>query len=347
MMKPIPFQQRIGHPRKDSGFHMEGYWIWCGSAICGDDGLFHMFASRIPKTLSFSPHWMTNSEVVHAVSETAEGPYRFSDVTLPSRDPSFWDGCMTHNPTIHWYGDEYLLYYTATTYSFPIPTPGTPVKQFSVEFWEAQRGQAIGLARSTSPYGPWKRMDHPVLTSRNGKWDEYMATNPAPLVQADGSVLLGYKSAEDPEKHGWPMILKYGLAWASCPEGPFERLLEDPIFQFDDAGVRIEDAYLWHEDGFYQMILNDLTGKLTGEDHSGVHAFSEDGKLWRIAEHPQAYSRTVAWDDGATTVQGSLERPQLIMQNGHPTHLICATANGPGHFNRATDTWNIVIPLVS
>ena len=40
------------------GFQMEGYWVWCGSVIKGDDGLFHLFGSRWPKELPFHPGWM-------------------------------------------------------------------------------------------------------------------------------------------------------------------------------------------------------------------------------------------------------------------------------------------------
>ncbi len=340
-----PFKSRLGNPQPDSGFRLADYWVWCGSALRGDDGLFHMFASRIPKALSFSPHWLTHSEIVHAVSDTPEGPYRFSDVALPPRDPSYWDGGATHNPTIHRWGGQYLLYYSGTTFSFPRPTPENPLQQFTEGFFEVNAAQRIGLAIADSPFGPWRRMDHPLLDPSPGDWDEFSITNPAPLIEADGTTWLGYKSARDPRVHGWPKILKYGMARAPQPDGPFTRCGDDPIFHFEDPGVRIEDAYFWHEDGVYQMVLNDLTGKLTGEDHSGVHAWSEDGLSWQIADPPQAYSRKVEWADGTTTVQGSLERPQLLMQDGRPTHLICATANGPGHFNHATDTWNIVFPL--
>jgi hypothetical protein len=48
------------------GFQMEGYWVWCGSVIKGDDGLFYMFGSRWPKKLPFHPGWMIALEVVHA-----------------------------------------------------------------------------------------------------------------------------------------------------------------------------------------------------------------------------------------------------------------------------------------
>lgn len=341
-----PFKDRLLPAPRGGGFATDDYWVWCGSVIRGDDGQYHMFASRIPKEVHFAPHWLTHSEVVHAVSPTPEGPYEFSDVALPERDPKYWDGRMTHNPTIHRLGDMYLLYYTATTFEAPRPTPENPMENFTPLFYEALGNQRIGVASATSPFGPWQRTDEPVMEPRPGMWDESMSTNPAPCVKEDGSVLLGYKSGLDPQKHGWPMILKYGLAEAPRWEGPYERVDDaEPIFQFDDPKVRIEDACIWHEDGVYQMLLNDLTGKITGEDHSGVHAFSPDGYNWQIAPQPQAYSRTVTWDDGSVATQGSLERPQVLMQDGVATHLFAATADGPGGFGKATRSWNMVIPL--
>lgn len=65
----------LGIVKRNSGFSMEGYWCWDGSVIAGDDGLYHMFASRWPKDVFFHPGWMTASEVVHAVSATPEGRY--------------------------------------------------------------------------------------------------------------------------------------------------------------------------------------------------------------------------------------------------------------------------------
>ncbi len=340
-----PFRSRIKPAPVGGGFAMEEYWVWCGSVTAGDDGLFHMFASRIPKNLPFSPHWLTHSEIVHAVSPTPEGPYAFSDVSLPPRDPMFWDGRMTHNPAIVRHGGRYLLYYTATTFAAAPPTPETPMQVFSPLFFEALVNQYIGLAWADSPYGPWHRPDDPILRPRSGCWDECMATNPAPFVEPGGRVLLGYKSGPDPLRHGWPMILNYGMACAESWDAPYLRLVDEPLFHFDDPGVRIEDACIWHEDGVYQMLLNDLTGKVTGEDHSGIHAWSVDAKRWQVADPPQAYSRNVLWDDGARIKQGSLERPQVLLQDGVPTHLFCATADGPGGFQNAANTWNMVIPL--
>ena len=30
----------------DGGFRMDGFWIWCGFVIRGEDGKYHMFAFR-------------------------------------------------------------------------------------------------------------------------------------------------------------------------------------------------------------------------------------------------------------------------------------------------------------
>ncbi len=71
-----------------------------------------------------------------------------------------------------------------------------------------------------------------------------------------------------------------------------------------------------------------------------MHAFAS-----RLLPAPRAYSRTVRGDDGREQVMGSFERPQLLIEDGVPTHLFAATADGPGEFTNAGSTWNMVTPL--
>ena len=78
------FHDKLLPAPMDGGFKMDGYWVWCGSVIKGDDGKYHMFASRWPKPPGFGPYWLTNSEIVHAISDKPAGPYKFSDVRSPS-----------------------------------------------------------------------------------------------------------------------------------------------------------------------------------------------------------------------------------------------------------------------
>jgi hypothetical protein len=181
-----------------------------------------MFASMWTQDVAFTPNWLTNSRIVRAVAKKPEGSYTYAEDVLPPRGDGFWDGKMTHNPTIHRHGKTYLLFYTGTTYQGPIATaaspklaPGSPLPI------EARANQRIGLATAPSVLGPWTRSDRPLLDPRLTHWDRLMTTNAAPLVEKDGSVLLLYKSTTHDKD-----TLKYGIARAKSPQGPYERLSE-------------------------------------------------------------------------------------------------------------------------
>lgn len=92
----------------------DGYYVWGGSVVKGDDGLFHMFYSRWKKDTWFSG-WVTHSEIAHALSENAEGPFVFQDVALAARGAEYWDGLCTHNPTVKRFDGKYNLYYMGNT----------------------------------------------------------------------------------------------------------------------------------------------------------------------------------------------------------------------------------------
>lgn len=330
---PQPFMERLLPAPKDGGFQRDDMWIWDGSVIQGEDGLWHMFASMWPKTLPFSPNWVTNSRVVRAVAKRPEGPYTYAEDVLPPREGGFWDGKMTHNPTIQRVNGTYLLFYNGSTYDAPIPTgPASEAVRR-----QAAGNQRVGLAIASSPAGPWTRMDKPLIEPKPGTWEEgSVTTNPAAWVEPDGSILLLYKSKR----------FRYGAARSKHFLGPYVRLTEKPIhWDRDGQAAFYEDVYAWKENGVYQMIFCDMKGLVSGENHAGGHAFSYDGAEWTLAPQPKAYSRKVRWEDGSETVQGSLERPQLIIQDGHPTHVIFATADGPGGWKRASKTWSLVIPL--
>ncbi|MCZ7645024.1 MAG: glycoside hydrolase family protein [Planctomycetota bacterium] len=330
------FIERLKPAPRAGGFRMEGYWVWCGSAIRGEDGRYHLFASRWPSALPMIPHWLTNSEVVRAVADRPEGPYAFEEVVLPPRAAA-WDGRMTHNPTIHKRGDTFLLFYTGTTYTGPTPEPGRLcTKEMRLE---ARANQRIGVATSKSVRGPWTRLDRPVLEPRPGKWDGLMTTNPAPCVNPDGSIYLIYKSTA---REG--DLLRMGAARAARPEGPYERVRDESLFAWDETRDHVEDAYVWRTPEGYELLMKDMRGGICGERGGGIHARSKDGADWTLTQPPLAYSRKVRWDDGTTTEQTHLERPQLLIENGRPTHLIAATSRGDAA-NPFQESWTLVIPL--
>ncbi|WP_372011052.1 glycoside hydrolase family protein [Paenibacillus chitinolyticus] len=322
------------------GFRMEGYWVWCGSAVKGEDGRYHLFASRWPDSLPMHPGWLVSSEVVRAVSDTPEGPYTYAETVLPARGAEYWDGRSTHNPHIVRIGDTYVLYYMGSTHPFADPEPGEPLRPEDPVTVVARSNKRIGIATASRPEGPWLRRDEPVLTVRPGMFDSFLTSNPAPCVLEDGSVLLVYKARKyEGFRHGEMTI---GAAKASHFEGPYTRLAEGPLFPPD---FNIEDPFVWKTEDGFSMIAKDMTGRLCGEKYGGIRAFSPDGVTWSLCDPPKAYSRTFLWDDGVMRQAGNLERPFLLMEGGVPTHLFAAASDGTKGFHDCTKTWNMVIPL--
>lgn len=326
---------------RDGGFRMEGYWVWCGSVIKGEDGRYHMFASRWPMNLPAHPGWIIASEVVRAVSENPEGPYSFQEVVLPPRGAEYWDGRMTHNPHITRFEDTYLLYYTGSTHPFPGVTQGEPLDNNDSRVIVGRANKRVGVAVAKSIFGPWKRMDTPILPTRPGRFDSYLTSNPAPCINPDGSVLLVYKArAYEGEGCGRMTI---GAAWADHYLGHYRVMDDKPIF--DPKLFHLEDPFIWRDNEGYKMAIKDMTSDFSGEERAGIFAFSSDGLNWTVPENPKAYSRTVVWDDGKTEVLGNFERPFILFEDGKPAYIFGAISNGSKGLLNPTETRNMVIPI--
>ena len=125
---------------------------------------------------------------------------------------------------MHKIGDEYVVFYIGV---------GQPVA-------DADLPQSIGAAYSTSPDGPWTRMDQPLLKPEEG-WEcggnpepNCGVSNPAVVPMADGSVLMFYRGNND-----------RGVGVASAPtwRGPYTRRNNaSSIFQ-GSIVVGLEDMY--------------------------------------------------------------------------------------------------------
>ena len=331
------FKDHLAPAPVAGAFRMKDYIIWGGSVIKADDGRYYMFASRWPKKLGMK-NWVTNSEIVLASADRPEGPYSFEKVILPPRGPQFWDGMTTHNPTIHRYKGKYILFYIGMTYPFKRPTQTITDKQYG-NTWNTKR---IGIAIADSPKGPWKRFNKPILQPRPNHWDAAITSNPAAIIHPDGSVLLIYKSAPVPyPERRKNRALHFGVASAPNYLGPYKRLNNGKYIDIKGAkNAHIEDPYIWYSNGYYHMIAKIFSKTLTGEAGAGFYAYSKDGEKWSLSKHPKAYSRTVLFNDGTTRTQIKLERPQVLLKNGTPTHIFFATRD-----SKESDIYNLVIPL--
>lgn len=334
---------KLGKAPKTPAYQSEGYWVWGSSVVKSPDGKYHMYVSRFPKSLPFHPGWMVASEIVHAVSDNIEGPYTFSDVALPARGPQYWDGKSTHNPRIFYYNNKYYLIYMGSTHPFEEPN----FENLTLDSkWciVARSNKRIGLAVSDSPYGPWKRKDEPLLDTEPNTFYSFLISNPSPIIQEDGSVMMIFKGRHyTPEgKHS---NMAMGVAYAKSIEGPYQILNDKkPIFQVDIQG-EAEDPFLWKDEKGYHVVFKDQLGQYTGEHGCGVLAHSKDGLKWTVDSDPKAYSLFIEWEDGSVSKQGQLERPFIYFEDGKPKCMFFATMDGPGGFENGKNTWNMCIPI--
>lgn len=349
-MPSFDLESRLRPAPRHGGFRLPDHWTWDGSVIQGEDGRWHLFASRWPKRFPMHPGWLFLSEVVRAVADHPEGPYEFQEVVLPPRDKFFFDGRMTHNPSIRRSGDRYLLFYTGVTYGADLPDDPALMPRETVhgtDLWcrEVWLRKRIGLATSKSVFGPWERPDEPLLLPRRGRWDCGITSNPSPWVMPDGSIYLAYKSGH--VTRGTALSpFRVGIARAESWDRPFVRLTDGPAYAFADPATIVEDPFLWQDSQGFHLLMKDLSGHVTGDKGSGLYLHSDDAVAWQLGDPPRAYSRRVRWDDGQRETVGQFERVQLLFDDrGRMTHLLGATALSEGDLQGVTDAWVTVVPL--
>ncbi len=324
-------------------FIMKGFWVWGSSVVKGDDQLYHMYVSRWPDSLLFHPGWMVASEIVHATAKNPEGPYTFSEVALPARGAQYWDGRSTHNPRILRYKNKWVLYYMGSTHPFENPN----VKEFSLSSkWciVGRSNKRIGVAIADSPYGPWKRFDDPILDTQPNTFYSFLTSNPSPVIEKDGSVLMIFKARSYVGNAGYSGMC-FGLAKAKNIYSKFKVINNEKPVMGGEGQPEIEDPFFWKDKSGYHMIFKDHVGKYTGESGEGVLANSKNAINWIVDSLPKAYSKTIRMKDGTVRKMGQLERPYILFENEKPAYIFFATMNGPGGFENATQSWNMVIPF--
>lgn len=326
--------------------------IWGASPIRDDDGLYHVFASKMALECPVfgadnQQYWLTNSYVVRGEASRPEGPYEEKEVVLGDRGPARWDGRQQHNPTIRRAADgTYLLFYTGTTFEGPRPScvggarPSLADARPLAE--RARSRQQIGVAVAPHPRGPWTRPDWPSLRTADAAPDGFdgrFNTNPSPLVLGNDSVLLVYKGV----RRAKPFRMRFGVAFAPHYASPaYARLATGrPLFSdlCGGAGCDIEDAFAWRDGAVFHMLFKDQTGAFAGEVDGGARATSRDALAWALAG--KAYSRSTRLGGRAVDLTFR-ERSQLLFDaSGRPTHLFNAVLEGA----KGEHTWNAVTPL--
>lgn len=294
----------------------EGYYVWGGSPIYGEDGRVHLFYSRWPEEYGMGG-WIHQSEIAHAVADHQEAPFRYLETILSPRGEGYWDGTTCHNPHIKKVDGRYALFYMGNS------NRKTDTKR-------------IGLALSDSLEGPWERPDSPLLDAGTpGAWDDHCTTNPSFVRHPNGQYWLYYKSWNTFEYENYtdPKIRgnrKYGLAIADRLEGPYVKYEGNPVLDYSDRGnnTQAEDGFVWQEGGQFHLLLRDM-GFFNHQ--YGLHLTSPDGLHW--SEPEIAYYDTDHYfgqppKPKHLSKYGRFERPQILFKDGRPDYLFLASQGG-------------------
>ncbi len=286
------FSELIQPVPQNSGFKISGYWVWGGSAIKVGT-TYHLFASRWPQKNNFPDDYFEESEIVHAISKSALGPYIFQEVVIGERDSTFWDSNMAHNPTIHKIGNKFVLFYI-----------GSDFTTFRGESDRLLR--RVGYATANNIEGPWQRSNVPLINEES--------SNPALFVEEDGSVKLLYRDEK----------LTVKMATAANFRGPY-RIANNNVW----PSARLEDFYLFKKDRSYHIICEDNMAALTGKERWGAHLVSKNGiNNWQKFEPTEVYNHSIIYESGDTLHCVRRERPQLLIQNKEITHLFNGVYDG-------------------
>lgn len=275
----------------NSGFKMEGYWIWCGSVI-KVDSVYHLFASRWPKSGPFPEGYRTNSEIVRATSTSAVGPYKFEEVVIGQRDSTFWDSNMAHNPTIHKIGDDFVLFYIGSDFT-------------TCQSQSKSLLRRVGYACSKSVSGPWIRSEKPLINQESN--------NPAVLVE-NGNLKLMFRDSK----------LRVFIAEARNYAGPY-KISNENVWHSSP----LEDFYLFKANHEYHLLCEDNVGAVSGHVRWGAHLCSNNGLTdWKKGEPLIVYNHEIELSDGNVIHCKRRERPQLIIGNNRITCLITSVYDG-------------------
>jgi len=295
---------------------LEGYYVWGCSPVVAPDGKIHVFFSRWDSSKGMGG-WISRSEIAHAVADRPEGPYYNVETILAPRGEGYWDGTTCHNPHIQFVDGKYCLFYMGNS------NKKTNTKR-------------IGLATADSLNGPWKRTDKPLLEAGPaGAWDDHCTSNPSFIKHPNGQYWLYYKSwnTDEYENPVNPKIRgnrKYGLAISKKLEGPYKRYSNKPIIDYSGFGNnrQLEDGNIFIEDGKFYMLARDM-GRF---DHEvGIILEANDGIHWsepKISYFGVSHYINQPPKPKHLSKYGRFERPQVLMQNGKPTHLLVTTQGG-------------------
>lgn len=223
---------------------------------------YYIWYTRMDSPVT-SGYWGT---IWYATSEDKGHTWTEQGMALDLGEEGTFDSHSVFTPNILAYEGKYYMYYTGVQ-----PTPGRTDKVF--EGNSTTDFTAIGLAVADNPDGPFVRtVNNPVLeiSKDSADFDSYRIDDASLLVK-DNKIWLFYKGRSIIDGKKGPSRTKMGVAYATDPEGPYEKhyapLLDkshEVLVWYQDGGVAslasLDHSISIAQDGVnYKVVKTDLT----------------------------------------------------------------------------------------
>jgi hypothetical protein len=201
-----------------------------------------------------------------------------------------------------------------------------PDGRYAVVVSETRPGDVF-VAKSLS--GPWDYLGKIQVTTNEFSRAARMS-NVSIMVRPDGDFMIVARS-------GAVWISKTGIL------GPYT--VQGPSVYPTVAGLplrNLEDPVIWYSGGLYHIVVNGWS------DRKAYHITSVDGlKNWTF--RGLAYDPTtdfLRYTDGTVNHWNKIERPGVLLENGHVTHFTFAVLDVPKDQERGDDTHGSKILVV-
>jgi len=277
-------------------FNSSNYSSWGGSVIRGDDDQYHMFAAVFQNGKGLNS-WTTDSEIMHAVADTPEGPFKMKNIV---------EQPFAHNPQItRAYDGTYLLFMiggSKLASATSLDGPWTPVPDFP----------SCNNPAPVTNYsdGSGLDSDHIYVVCHGGPtnnhWGISVEMYEAPHWLGPWSTVRRNNASKDVD------LYDHGTALFAHP-------VEDPTVWVDNSGT-------WHilTHAFRMGMVN--SSGVTKNAYGG-YAWSNDGPYgpWHFQENMVAYTGEIQFANqpDTTFVASRRERPKVLIDptTGRPSHL--------------------------
>ena len=199
-----------------------------------------------------------------------------------------------------------------------------PDGRYAVTISETRPGEVFA---SDSLDGPWKSLGR-ITVKDQPNW---RASNVTPVLRPDGKYMVVQRSGQ--------IMLSDNII------GPYE--IQGPSIYPDVKGMlleNLEDPIAWYSGGLYHIVVNSWSQR------KAMHLTSRNGvDKWTL--RGAAYDPRIPflrYTDGTVNQWDKIERPGVIMKDGHVTHFIFSVLDVAKEAERGNDAHGskvIIVPF--